>query len=88
MIEKKVNKAAIVKEAGSAKTNKTGTWRTFIPIITNKCTGCGFCTHFCPDSAIEVVNKKAKIDYEHCKGCLICTEVCPIKAITKEREKK
>jgi len=79
---------AVVKEPGSSKKNKTGSWRTFRPVVNiDKCIGCGVCEKFCPDSAIKVVDKKAKVDYNFCKGCLICINECPVKAIEKEREK-
>jgi 2-oxoacid:acceptor oxidoreductase delta subunit (pyruvate/2-ketoisovalerate family) len=68
--------------------NKTGTWRTFRPIIDNaKCIGCGMCEEVCPDSCVHVINKKAVIDYDFCKGCLICLNQCPVKAIKKDIEK-
>jgi 2-oxoacid:acceptor oxidoreductase delta subunit (pyruvate/2-ketoisovalerate family) len=38
--------------------NKTGSWRDFRPIITEKCTGCGICVKFCPDACIELVNRQ------------------------------
>lgn len=86
-----LKEGAIVSEAGSSKQNKTGSWRTFRPIVTDKCTGCKICEWYCPDSAIKVkeINgkKKAVVDYDYCKGCLICVGVCPSKAITSEKEK-
>jgi len=78
----------IVYDVGSTKKNKTGKWRNFRPVVTDKCTGCGICVQFCPEGAIKIVNKKAVIDYDYCKGCLICVNECPIKAITTEKEKK
>jgi len=76
--------------------NKTGSWRTSTPEITDKCTGCGICASFCPDGCIAMVAasgkfpRKAQIDYDFCKGCLICAAECPVKAIiikSKEKEK-
>ncbi|MCX6814576.1 MAG: 4Fe-4S binding protein [Candidatus Aenigmarchaeota archaeon] len=91
MEKAKLSKGGIVKEAGSTVKNKTGTWRTFRPIVTDKCIGCGICTWYCPEGAITLKDvkgkKRAVIDYDHCKGCLICIEVCPQKAITSEKEK-
>ena len=85
-----VNEGGIAKEPGSSVKNKTGTWRTFKPVVTDKFTGCGVCEWYCPDNAIKVEEKdgkkKSSIDYEHCKGCLICVAECPVKAITAERE--
>ncbi len=82
----KVNEGAMVLEAGSSKKNKTGSWRTFKPVVTEKCVGCGTCVNFCPEGVIKIKNKKAKIDYDYCKGCLICMNVCPFKAIEKVKE--
>lgn len=86
-----VNPGAVVKEPGSSKINKTGSWRTFRPIATDKCTGCKICEWYCPDSAIKVKEiegrKKAVVDYDYCKGCLICIGVCPQKAIGQEKER-
>ena len=74
----------------------TGSWRTFRPIINEKCTGCNVCVIHCPDVCIELIDnpdknskfkKIAKIDYDYCKGCLICMNVCLFKAIDKEIEK-
>lgn len=78
----------------SSENNKTGSWRTFRPVVTDKCTGCGQCVKTCPDGTIKLVDrndntkfkKKAEIDYDFCKGCLICMEVCPFKAIEKKLE--
>jgi len=82
-----LEKAGIVKKAGSAEKNKTGSWRSFRPVVVGKCAGCKICEFYCPDMAIKVEGETAKIDYDYCKGCLICVEVCPQKAIKKEREK-
>ena len=76
--------------------NKTGSWRTFRPVINEKCTGCNICVLHCPDDCMELVentNKQSKfkkivrVNYDYCKGCLICINVCPFKAIDKEQEK-
>ncbi len=83
-----VEKGGVAKEPGSTIKIKTGSWRTFRPIVDReKCRGCGICEKFCPDGAINVVNGKAVVDYDYCKGCLICVKECPFNAIDKEREK-
>ncbi len=86
-----VNPGAVVDKPGSADSNKTGSWRTFKPVITDRCVACGICTWYCPDSAIEVrqVNgkRKAVVNYDYCKGCLICMNECPHDAIEKEMDK-
>lgn len=38
--------------------NKTGSWRDFRPIVTERCTGCGICPRFCPDGCIEMVDRE------------------------------
>jgi 2-oxoacid:acceptor oxidoreductase delta subunit (pyruvate/2-ketoisovalerate family) len=68
---------------------RTGTWRTFRPIIdTKKCTRCYTCWKFCPDVSIEVreEGEYPKVDYDHCKGCGICVEECPRDAMVMEEE--
>ncbi len=65
---------------------KTGLWRDFRPVVTERCIGCGTCAKYCPEAAIRIVDKKAVIDYDYCKGCLICATVCPLKAIEKKEE--
>jgi len=67
--------------------NKTGLWRTFKPIVTDKCVGCGLCANLCPEGCIKIEGKKAVIDYDYCKGCLICVNQCPVKAMKKKIEK-
>ncbi|HMK54944.1 MAG TPA: pyruvate synthase subunit PorD [Methanobacteriaceae archaeon] len=74
---------ASVKEPGSTRQNKTGSWRTFKPILDkDKCIDCGNCILFCPEGCI---NQEHDIDYDYCKGCGICAEECPVEAIKMER---
>lgn len=88
----KLNIGGIVYDAGNSAKTKTGSWRTFRPVVTDRCTGCGYCVQFCPEGAIRIMEiggkRKAVIDYNYCKGCMICATECPIKAIIKEQEKK
>ncbi|MEM2872615.1 MAG: 4Fe-4S binding protein [Nitrososphaerales archaeon] len=69
----------------SESINKTGTWRTFKPIIDySRCTKCGWCVIYCPEPCISFESSgdgKVVIDYDFCKGCGICAEECPIKCI-------
>ncbi len=86
-----VNEAAVIRKPGSARENKTGSWRTFRPVtVEGKCTGCGICTWYCPEQAIKIVNTGGKkhtvIDYDYCKGCLICVNECPNNAMKSEKE--
>ena len=81
----------VIKDVGSSTVNKTGSWRTFRPIVdTPKCTGCSTCERFCPDGSIVIdkTKRKAEVDYDYCKGCMICAEVCPVKCISKQVEEK
>lgn len=95
MSEKKQPKASMagnIEDSGSASRNRTGSWRTFRPVVTDKCVGCRICEFYCPENCIKVQGEpgkgKARVNYDYCKGCLICMEVCPSKAIEKEREKE
>jgi len=78
----------VIKKPGSSKDVKTGSWRTFKPIVTVKCIGCGICVQFCPEGCIKIVDKRAEVDYDYCKGCLICVNECPTKAMKSEMEVK
>ncbi len=79
---------AIISEAGSADSFKTGDWRSEKPILNiDKCVHCMLCWAFCPDSSIIIEDGKMKgFDYDHCKGCGICAAECPTKAIEMEKE--
>ncbi len=58
--------------------NKTGSWRSELPIIDyDKCILCMLCWKFCPDAAIDIIDDKPVINYDYCKGCGICAEECP-----------
>ncbi len=86
---------AVVDKPGSSRANKTGSWRTFKPNITDKCIACGICVQYCPEACIEIkvvkgakTGKKAVVNYDFCKGCMICMGECPHKAIEQELDKK
>lgn len=77
----------------SSLENKTGSWRTFKPIIDwNKCIGCSTCTKVCPEGTINMIEvkgqKKAQVNYDYCKGCGLCAKECPVRAIIMEKEDK
>ena len=68
---------------------KTGLWRTLRPVIDyERCNRCWWvCSSFCPDGAIDVVQGRPEIDYDHCKGCMVCVAQCPPHAIEAVPEK-
>jgi pyruvate ferredoxin oxidoreductase delta subunit len=86
----KTTPGGIVTSTGNAKYYLTGGWRADKPIWSSeKCKQCMLCFPVCPDSSIEVADKKMSgIDYDHCKGCGVCAAVCPFGAIEMEPEGK
>lgn len=73
---------AAVTGPRTALAYQTGTWRYNRPVFDHeKCTGCGFCEDYCPDTCILVDGKKYSADYKYCKGCGICANECPADAI-------
>jgi ferredoxin len=62
--------------------------RTIISINTDKCTGCGACIPNCPEGAIQIVDRKARLIGDlFCDGLGACIGHCPEGAITiDERE--
>lgn len=60
----------------------TGNYRILRPIISlDRCTACGICWIFCPDSAIKMPGpqgEKIWINYDYCKGCGICRRECSV----------
>ena len=88
-MKSKTTVGCIILEPGNSKVTKTGSWRTFRPVVdAAKCTGCTICATFCPDGCIDIVEKKAIVNYDYCKGCMICKTECPFGAINEEKEKK
>ena len=79
-----VSIGCVIKDPGSTRNNKTGSWRTFKPILDkDKCVDCDNCILFCPEGCVD---KEHDIDYDYCKGCGICKVECPVKAIEMIRE--
>lgn len=82
-------KIKLESEPGSSKNNKTGTWKTYKPVVDHEiCIGCGTCSNVCPEGvcfSTGQTNSQGKTfydnDLDYCKGCGICAEECPVKAI-------
>ena len=79
-----VNIGCVITTPGSSKQNKTGSWRTFKPILDKeKCIDCDNCIIFFPDLCL---NKQHDIDYDYFIGCVICANECPSDAIVMVKE--
>ncbi len=55
-----------------------------VSVDTEKCSGCGICARICPGSALEVVDKKARMvvhELPQCMSCGDCMAICPEGAI-------
>ena len=76
----------LVGRPGTTQANKTGSWRTFYPVLDNeKCRACGLCALNCPEGCIP---PSFIPDLEFCKGCGLCETICPAKAIEMKQEEK
>lgn len=51
-------------------------------VKSKKCIGCGSCVEHCAQSAINLIENKARIDPDKCVGCGECILICPNEAIT------
>ncbi len=57
--------------------------KKIIKIDEEACIGCGICAKTCKQSAIEMVDGKAKVTRDdYCDGIGNCLPVCPVKAIS------
>ncbi len=57
--------------------------KKIIQIDEEKCVGCGLCANTCKQSAIEMVDGKARVmRKDYCDGIGNCLPVCPVGAIT------
>jgi pyruvate ferredoxin oxidoreductase delta subunit len=87
---KDIPEGVTITEPGSSVQFDVSAWRTHKPIVDKaKCTKCGMCWLFCPESAIEIKEDgKYDANLTFCKGCGICDKVCAVKAITMVKEGK
>lgn len=47
-----------------------------------KCIGCGLCTHVCPRNVMEMQNQTAVVvDLDACMECGACVNNCPSEAL-------
>ncbi len=59
--------------------------RKIIHIIEEKCNGCGLCIPNCPEGAIQIIDKKARLVSDlFCDGLGACLGHCPQQAIVIE----
>ena len=74
---------------GSSKVNKTGSWRTMMPVFKHDtCNDCRICVLVCPDACIFGEDHKYNADMDFCKGCGICAYECPVDDIDMVLEVK
>ncbi len=79
----------LAAEPGSSKVNKTGSWRTMVPIFKHEtCTDCRICVVVCPDACVFGQDNKYHADLDFCKGCGICAYECPVDDIDMVLEVK
>jgi 2-oxoacid:acceptor oxidoreductase gamma subunit (pyruvate/2-ketoisovalerate family)/2-oxoacid:acceptor oxidoreductase delta subunit (pyruvate/2-ketoisovalerate family) len=84
-------KAEMVKKVSTqpliSYSRNVADWRVMRPVVDKaKCVGCKRCWVYCPETAIEMKENKAEINYDYCKGCAICSEECLVGAVKMVRE--
>lgn len=78
----------VVTEPGSAKSYRTGDWRSERPVWNHdRCIKCGICSIFCPEGCVKQGRDGYfEADLYYCKGCGICARECWTQAITMVEE--
>ncbi len=79
---------AAITEPGSARSYKTGTWRSAHPSWSaGACVRCGVCAIYCPEGCIAFgPDGVPAADLNYCKGCGICAHECVTGCIRMEEE--
>ena len=74
---------------GTSKANKTGAWRTLVPVFKHDtCNDCRICVIVCPDACVFGQDDKYHAELDFCKGCGICAYECPVDDIDMVLEVK
>ncbi|MCP4581645.1 MAG: pyruvate synthase [candidate division Zixibacteria bacterium] len=74
---------------GTSKANKTGAWRTNVPIFKHvTCNDCRICVVVCPDACVTGEDSVYEANLDFCKGCGICAYECPKDDIDMKLEEK
>ncbi len=74
---------------GTSKVNKTGAWRTLVPVFKHDtCNDCRICVLVCPDACVFGENSVYDPNLDYCKGCGICAYECPVDDIEMVLEVK
>lgn len=84
-----MKKYSLAAKPGTTKQYKTGTWRTYKPVVDHEvCIGCDTCNKVCPEGVCFSTGKKNSKgktyydnDLDYCKGCGLCAKHCPVGAI-------
>lgn len=88
---KEIEEGGLIATAKFSRNFKTGTWRTFKPVIDeSKCIHCAQCVLNCPENCIDITKdkKRGKVNSDFCKGCGVCAKMCPVGAITMVPDEK
>ena len=78
-----------VIDRGISAVGEANTYSVDVKIDKDRCSGCGLCEAFCPESVIEMKEmdggfKAVSIGAEKCCACYTCVGQCPQKAIQLE----
>ena len=79
----------LIVKPGTARNNKTGSWRTGAKpkFLQKNCIGCKMCLAICPEGCIEGEAKNTyNCDYAFCKGCGGCAAICPKQDVEMVKE--